>query len=104
MIAKEYTDSLYEDGNEHLRGDIEDNRKAKKLFYKRDEGVRTLCQLIKSAHVFDKLNPDDAAEIGAYNFAIDMLSEIGFFDEANLEKTVRFFLSLPAFPERGDKE
>lgn len=99
MITRADVEAAYREP-EKLRKIVE-LRNIKKAFYRGEDGVAELASLIKGGGVFAKLDPNDPAAIGAYNLAIDVLDSIGFFDEENLERTVEFLLSLPAFPERG---
>ena len=103
MIYRERIDSIYRDRN-GLQAAVE-RRSRKRAFYSRDEGVETICDLIRSGHVFDVIDETDPCEAAEHNMVIRMLDDIGLFDEDNLEMTVRYLLSLPVFPERKkDKE
>ena len=103
MISNAYVEALYA-GLEKDRVKVIERRRQKRAFYKSDAGIETICDLIKSSGLFSVVDPEDAVSAGTRNFVIGMLDEIGLFDEANLEKTVKYILSLPVFPEREDKE
>ena len=58
-------------------------------------GLEHMMNVIHSSKVLGKTNPSDQAENGARNLVVDMLDELGFFDE----DFIRFALkALKEFP------
>ena len=98
MIAKETVDRIYSDPV-FLQKTIE-RRSIKRAFYNNEDGIDVLADMIVSANVFGAIDPDDECAIGAHNFTIQFLEDIGLFDEDNLKEMIRFLLSLPVFPAR----
>ena len=71
------------------------------------EGAEVLLGIARSAKVFDVLDPKDEAQIGARNFVVCMLQELGLFDEEYLLDCIRGLQRRDVLPKRradGDRE
>ena len=75
-------------------------RKNRRELYSSDFGVKELTRIIKHSGVFSRIeNVEDVEYIGRRNQVVDLLDDMGLLDESNLERLVRYMLSLPLMPE-----
>jgi len=72
-------------------------------FWRRDEGIEVLSEMIENAKVFEKIDAEDIYEIANRNFVVDLLSRLGVFTKGNLRAIVRYLLALP-LPEELEED
>ena len=68
------------------------------------DGAEVLLGIARSAKVFDVLDPKDEAQIGARNFIVCMLQELGLFDEEYLLDCIRGLQRRDVLPKRSADE
>ena len=97
MITRDELSSLPKKEYEELR--------AKRIdllnMYCGKEGADVLLGIARSAKVFDVLDPKDEAQIGARNFVVCMLQELGLFDEDYILNCIKGLLGREVLPERN---
>ena len=92
MITRDELSNLPKKEYEELR--------AKRNMYCGKEGAEVLLGIARSAKVFDVLDPKDEAQIGARNFVVCMLQELGLFDEEYLLDCIRGLQRRDVLPRR----
>ena len=100
MIAREELSSLPKNEYEELR----DKRIDLVNTYCSKDGAELLLGIARSAKVFDVLDPKDEAQIGARNFVVCMLQELGLFDEEYLLDCIRGLQRRDVLPKRRADE
>ena len=68
------------------------------------DGAEVLLGIARSTKVFDVLDPKDDAQIGARNFVVCMLQELGLFDEEYLLECIRGLQRRDVLPKRRADE
>ena len=100
MISREELSSLRKKEYEEL--------KVKRIsllnMYCGKDGAEVLLGIARSAKVFDVLDPKDEAQIGARNFVVCMLQELGLFDEDYLLDCIRGLQRRDVLPKRSADE
>ena len=79
---------------------------AKRLYLRRiycGNGSDLLMDIIRGSKVFDKTDPADVAENGARNFVVDLLTEMGMFDEGFIEFAIKALGEFPLMPMDKEK-
>lgn len=61
------------------------------------EGVAFLAEYLISAGLFRKMDPNNPAEIGAYNHAIEVADRLGLFTEKSIRGVVASLLRLDPY-------
>lgn len=97
MITREELSSLPEREYEELR----EKRIDLLNTYCSKDGANVLMGIIRSAKVFDVLDPKDEAQIGARNFVVCMLQELGLFDEDYILNCIKGLLGREVLPKRN---
>ena len=87
-----------------LLKNIKEGRKERRAAFISEKGIKELAHICIKAGVFSQLDEKDPASIGAHNFVVDMLDDMGLLDEANMESIIGYMLSLPLIPGEGVKE
>lgn len=65
-----------------------------------NDGIGVLLEIVRNAKVFDVLDPKDEAQIGARNFVVCMLQELGLFDEDYILNCIRGLQRRDVLPRR----
>ena len=100
MISRDELSSLPKKEYEELRI----KRIALLNMYCGKDGANVLMDIIRNAKVFDVLDPKDEAQIGARNFVVCMLQELGLFDEEYLLDCIRGLQRRDVLPKRRADE
>lgn len=100
MISRDELSSLPKKEYEELRI----KRIALLNMYCGKDGAEVLLGIARSAKVFDVLDPKDEAQIGARNFVVCMLQELGLFDEEYLLDCIMGLQRRDVLPKRHADE
>lgn len=65
--------------------------RARSSFTKED-GIDFLSDFFISAGMFGKLNPESAADVGAYNHAIEVADRLGLFTESSVKRMLSILM------------
>ena len=100
MISRDELSSLPKKEYEELKV----KRIALLNMYCGKDGSEVLLGIARSAKVFDVLDPKDEAQIGARNFVVCMLQELGLFDEEYLLDCIMGLQRRDVLPKRSADE
>lgn len=67
------------------------------------DGLDAIFDLIKGSKVFEKIDAKNQEEIGARNLIIDLLNDLGFFDEEFIKKQLKNLYSFPLVPHGAEE-
>lgn len=59
------------------------------------DGIKTLAEIVVSAGVFEKLDPEDREAAAVRNFAIDLLDSMCMVQDGSLEMLLANMLATP---------
>lgn len=94
MITRNDVKALIDEGSyEEARDSILEARAA----FTRSGGPAFIRDFLTSAGLFSKLDPNDPAQIGAYNHAIELADRIGLFSEASIGSMISSLMGLDPF-------
>lgn len=101
MLSKKEIEDL-EDRYLEASLDLKKERQRARLGYDTHNSKEQFKRLLVNAKVFSKVRTDE--DVARRNFAIEMLDDLGFLDEGNIERIVDFLFTLPLVGSERDEE
>ena len=102
MVTREEIDAIYVSKAE---GEVRKKRENLRGTFKGEDRPEYLKNLIMNGNFFTKTKPGDVVADAERNYVIGIMDEMGFLDEENLLRVVRYMLyELPVLPDRAEKE
>lgn len=86
------------------RKSLVDRRMSLRSMYCNGYGAEHLMNMIRSSNALGKTEPGDVAENGARNIVVDILDELGLFDEDFVVFAIKALRDFPLIhKDEGDK-
>ena len=82
--------------------DLRTERERARLGYESAEAREQFKRLLVNAKLFSKVQTEE--DKARRNFAIEILEDLGFLDEGNIESVLDFLFTLPLVGRRENKE